>query len=191
MTALALILAGIAGLLHVLFFKLESLDWRKPRTWKTFGLASQEDADTTASLAYNQGFYNLFLAIGTFVGIAYVAVSDDHDTIGWTLIVFACGSMTVSPVERPVASAAYGFVRFIGGGLAPFAAGKLVEHFNVHVPFAIGAITVLVAIAVLASGRQLLAEADRSLAGHDDVSGEVADEFGGASGAIDEVVRTH
>jgi MFS transporter, ACDE family, multidrug resistance protein len=32
--------------------------------------------------------------------------------------------MLVSPVERPVASSAYGFVRFIGGGLAPFAAGK-------------------------------------------------------------------
>ena len=30
--------------------------------------------------------------------------------------------MTVSPVEKPVASAAYGFVRFIGGGLAPYAA---------------------------------------------------------------------
>ena len=32
--------------------------------------------------------------------------------------------MTVSPVEKPVASAAYGFVRFIGGGLAPYAAGR-------------------------------------------------------------------
>ena len=30
--------------------------------------------------------------------------------------------MTVSPVERPVASAAYSFVRFIGGGLAPYCA---------------------------------------------------------------------
>ena len=35
--------------------------------------------------------------------------------------------MLVSPVERPVASAAYGFIRFIGGGLAPFAAGMLAE----------------------------------------------------------------
>jgi MFS transporter, ACDE family, multidrug resistance protein len=48
--------------------------------------------------------------------------------------------MMVSPVERPVASAAYGFVRFLGGGLAPFAAGKLVERFNLHVPFVIGAV---------------------------------------------------
>jgi putative membrane protein len=98
MTALALILAGIAALLHVLFFKLESLDWRKPKTWKTFGVASQADADTTASLAFNQGFYNLFLAIGTAAGIAVVAFSDDRDTIGWTLIVFACGSMLAAAV---------------------------------------------------------------------------------------------
>ena len=31
--------------------------------------------------------------------------------------------MTVAPVERPVASAAYGFIRFIGAGLAPYVAG--------------------------------------------------------------------
>ena len=59
--------------------------------------------------------------------------------------------MLVAPVERPVASAAYGFVRFIGGGLAPFAAGLLAEHFNVHVPFWIGAGAVVAAIAVLAT----------------------------------------
>ncbi len=93
MTALALIVAAVAGLLHVLFFRLESFTWRDPKTWRTFGLTSQADADTTASLAYNQGFYNLFLAVGTFVGIGVVIVSDSHDVIGWTLIVFACGSM--------------------------------------------------------------------------------------------------
>ena len=98
MTALALIFAGVAALLHVLFFKLESLDWRKPKTWKTFGLESQADADTTASLAFNQGFYNLFLAIGTAVGIGLIAFSDDHDATGWALIVFACGSMLAAAV---------------------------------------------------------------------------------------------
>ena len=49
--------------------------------------------------------------------------------------------MTVSPVEKPVASAAYSFVRFIGGGLAPFAAGRLVLAAGIHFPFfiAVGA----------------------------------------------------
>jgi ACDE family multidrug resistance protein len=68
--------------------------------------------------------------------------------------------MTVAPVERPVASAAYGFVRFIGGGLAPYFAGKMAEHFNVHVPFLVGAGAVVVAIGVLATGHRLLKEAE-------------------------------
>jgi MFS transporter, ACDE family, multidrug resistance protein len=47
--------------------------------------------------------------------------------------------MLVAPVDKPVASAAYGFVRFIGGGLAPFVASKLAADLNVHVPFYLGA----------------------------------------------------
>ncbi len=54
--------------------------------------------------------------------------------------------MTVSPVERPVASAAYSFVRFIGGGLAPYAAGRLVADFNIHLPFYIGACVIVLGI---------------------------------------------
>jgi MFS family permease len=77
--------------------------------------------------------------------------------------------MLVAPVERPVASAAYGFLRFIGGGLAPWAAGVLAERFGVHVPFYLGAATVLLAVGVLATGHRLLARADEAL-----VAGEAA-----------------
>ena len=69
--------------------------------------------------------------------------------------------MSIAPVERPVASATYGFVRFIGGGLAPFAAAKLVEHTNVHVPFLLGAATIIAAALVLATVRPALDAADR------------------------------
>ena len=103
--------------------------------------------------------------------------------------------MLVAPVERPVASAAYGFVRFLGGGLAPFAAGKLAEHFNLHVPFAVGAVAVLAAVLVLSTGHRMLAAADADLGEHgapEDVAGEVADEFGGAAAAIDaELLAEH
>jgi MFS family permease len=68
--------------------------------------------------------------------------------------------MSVSPVERPVASAAYGFVRFIGGGLAPFVASKLVVQFNVHVPFWIAAATVASAAILLTAVHRPLAVAD-------------------------------
>ncbi|RBY89618.1 MFS transporter [Blastococcus sp. TF02A-30] len=100
--------------------------------------------------------------------------------------------MLVAPVERPVASAAYGFVRFLGGGLAPYAAGKLAEHFTDHVPFVVGAGSVVLAVAVLATGHRMLQQADADMAGgghapaEDDVAGEIADEFGGAPGAIDD-----
>src|SRR5215469_9220406 len=68
--------------------------------------------------------------------------------------------MTVSPVEKPVASAAYSFVRFMGGGLAPYVAGRLVLAVNIHFPFYIGAVAVLVGIVILSTGRKLLAEAE-------------------------------
>jgi nucleotide-binding universal stress UspA family protein len=69
--------------------------------------------------------------------------------------------MLVAPVEKPVASAAYGFVRFIGGGLAPFVASRLAADINVHVPFYLGAATVAAAIAVLATGHSLLTFAEQ------------------------------
>ncbi|KAJ1684505.1 hypothetical protein LUZ63_020260 [Rhynchospora breviuscula] len=128
------------------------------------------------------------------VVIAAVVVAGIFIGINNTLTTQAV--MVVSPVERPVASAAYGFVRFIGGGLAPFVAAKLVERFDTHVPFWLAAVTALGAVAVLATAHTALTNADAGLDedGHsvedlDDVTGEEADEFGGAPGAIDEAVR--
>src|ERR1700759_2000749 len=69
--------------------------------------------------------------------------------------------MTVSPVEKPVASAAYGFVRFIGGGLAPYAAGRLVLAVNIHFPFYIAVGVILLGIAILTSAHGLLTQAER------------------------------
>jgi ACDE family multidrug resistance protein len=64
--------------------------------------------------------------------------------------------MKVSPAERSVAAASYSFVRFMGGAIAPYLAGKLAERFNPHVPFYVGAVAVVIAIGVLASGRGAL-----------------------------------
>jgi len=76
--------------------------------------------------------------------------------------------MMVSPVQRPVASASYGFVRFIGGGLAPYVAGKLAEWFNDAIPFYVGAFAVLLALGVFTGGRSLIDAADRRMLGTDD-----------------------
>lgn len=63
--------------------------------------------------------------------------------------------MQVSPVPRPVASSAYGFVRFLGGGLAPWVAGVLAARWGMAVPFWVGAAALLAAVPVLAGGRGL------------------------------------
>ncbi len=93
------------------------------------------------------------------VVITTVIVAGAFIGINNTLVTTAV--MSIAPVERPVAAATYGFVRFIGGGLAPFVAAKLVEHVNVHVPFLLGTATALAGGVVLSLVHRDLAAADR------------------------------
>jgi MFS transporter, ACDE family, multidrug resistance protein len=95
------------------------------------------------------------------VVIVCVIVAGAFIGVNNTLVTTAV--MSIAPVERPVASATYGFVRFIGGGLAPFAAGQMVELFDpqAHLPFLIAGGAVLVAAVVLSTVRKALAAADR------------------------------
>jgi putative membrane protein len=85
------VFAVLAGLVHVYIFFLESVAWTSPRVRKIFGIASDSEARATRSLAFNQGFYNLFLAIGAVLGVV-LAVTGSGAT-GWTLVVFATASM--------------------------------------------------------------------------------------------------
>jgi MFS transporter, ACDE family, multidrug resistance protein len=58
--------------------------------------------------------------------------------------------MNSAPIERSTASAAYSFLRFIGGAIAPFLAGKLAEWFNPQTPFIVGAGFVLLSVLFIA-----------------------------------------
>jgi putative membrane protein len=89
MLVVACVLAGLAALVHVYIFVLESVRWQHPATRRVFG-TSAETALVTQPLAYNQGFYNLFLAIGAAVGIALMPT---HQDAGVALVVFGTGSM--------------------------------------------------------------------------------------------------
>jgi putative membrane protein len=91
----ALIFAALAALLHVYIFSMESLTWTSKRTRAAFGTTAEE-AETTKLLAFNQGFYNLFLAIVSGVGIA--AVELGHKGIGAALIFAGVGSMAAAAV---------------------------------------------------------------------------------------------
>ena len=68
--------------------------------------------------------------------------------------------MKAAPVERGVASAAYSFVRFGGGAVAPWLAGKLGEEISVHVPFWVGSGAVVLGMVVLYAGRAALSHLD-------------------------------
>jgi MFS transporter, ACDE family, multidrug resistance protein len=68
--------------------------------------------------------------------------------------------MGAAPVERGVAAAAYSFVRFSGGAVAPWLAGKLGEEINTHVPFWVGAGATALAVLVLFVGRRTLRHLD-------------------------------
>ncbi|WP_066287592.1 DUF1304 domain-containing protein [Arthrobacter sp. B6] len=106
----SLLFAFLAAALHVYIFTMESLTWTRPATWKRFGLASQADAETTRPLAYNQGFYNLFLAIGAFIGVGCVALAaagSAQSVVGWTLILSCCGSMLLAAVVLALSGKKY------------------------------------------------------------------------------------
>jgi nucleotide-binding universal stress UspA family protein len=57
--------------------------------------------------------------------------------------------MESAPVPRPIASSAYSFIRFCGGAIAPFVAGKLAEHVSVQAPFYLGAGMTAISVGVL------------------------------------------
>lgn len=90
MTILAAVFAILAALLHVLFFAYESVLFERPDVHARFQTRT-EDVPAVKPWAYNQGFYNLFLAIGALVG-AVLALAG-QETVGLALILFACGSM--------------------------------------------------------------------------------------------------
>jgi putative membrane protein len=101
----SLIFAFLAALLHVYIFIMESVTWTQPATWKRFGLTSQADAETTRPLAFNQGFYNLFLAVAVFAGVAAIALG--QPVVGWTLVFSSCGSMVLAAVVLALTGSKY------------------------------------------------------------------------------------
>ena len=94
---IGIVAAGIAALIHVLIFFMESVLWSRPGVWRGFGVTTQDDADVLRPMAFNQGFYNVFLAIGTAVGLlmlTYPAVV----TAGLGVVLFALLSMLLASI---------------------------------------------------------------------------------------------
>ena len=94
MVVAALVTAALAALVHVYIFVLESVRFVTPATMRTFGIRSVQDAETMKPWAFNQGFYNLFLAVETAAGV--VAVVAGARTVGLTLVVAGTASMLLA-----------------------------------------------------------------------------------------------
>lgn len=94
MHPIAIVAASLAALIHAWFFTMESVWFMRPAIHGRFGISSDADARTVRSWSFNQGFYNLFLAVGVAIGIALVAAGKTDE--GRTLVLFACGSMVAA-----------------------------------------------------------------------------------------------
>lgn len=138
--------------------------WGAPWLHLRFGLVP--------AFAMTIGLFSLLLAA---MGVAVLAGS----VTAVILLVIACGiplgvlntlftqsAMNIAPVPRPVASAGYNFVRFLGGAVSPWICGKIGESISPSAPFWFGAICVAAALAVLVGfGRRYLKAIDT---GHDE-----------------------
>ena len=89
MLLVGMIAAFLAAALHVFIFYIESFAWTT-RALSVFCM-DRESAEATKEMAFNQGFYNFFLAIEAFAGIAVYYLASP--VVGLTLAHFGVGSM--------------------------------------------------------------------------------------------------
>jgi putative membrane protein len=83
--------ALVTALIHVQIFVMESVLWTRPAVHRRFGVRSEAEAATTRPLMINQGFYNLFLAVGILVGLALVHTGPE--SAGRAIVIFCCASI--------------------------------------------------------------------------------------------------
>ncbi len=96
-----LVLTGAAALVHIVIFYLESIAWTGARARAVFG-TTEEEARATKALAFNQGFYNLFLAIVVLTGIILFAAG--QGAAGAALLFAGAGSMAAASLVLALSS---------------------------------------------------------------------------------------
>ncbi len=87
MSPIAQVFVVVAGVFHLGVFGMESLLFRKPSTYRRFLIKDEAEAAVARPWAFNQGFYNLFLALGALGGL--IAGGDK----GHAIALFSCACM--------------------------------------------------------------------------------------------------
>jgi len=90
----AFVFATITVIIHALFFVAESILWLKPYIYQNILSSANstislfEQAKLLEIVFFNQGFYNLFLALGLVAGM--ISIKRGYFERGITLLGFCC-----------------------------------------------------------------------------------------------------
>jgi putative membrane protein len=98
MSVVAAGLVALVALIHAYILVLEMFLWRTPRGRQAFG-TTQEQAETMATLAANQGLYNGFLAAGLGISLILPEPTATYFKVfflGCVIVAGLYGGMTVS-----------------------------------------------------------------------------------------------
>ncbi|GAA2053420.1 MULTISPECIES: DUF1304 domain-containing protein [Leifsonia] len=115
MAIIGSILIAAAALVHLGFFAVQSVLWSGPGVWSRFGIGSQHDADVVRPVAYSQGFYNLFLAGGSLVGLVlYWTTLRD---VGFGLIFFCGVCMVLASLVLLTIARRFWLLALVEGGI--------------------------------------------------------------------------
>ncbi len=126
-----LVLALVAAAIHILIFYMESIAWEGTLARKVFG-GTPEQARPHAFYAFNQGFYNLFLAIQVILGLALTFFKPLLQA-GTALCVFGLGSMLAAAVVLAAKSPAHRRAALKQGSTPALALAMLLTIFLIHV----------------------------------------------------------
>lgn len=119
MSVVSQVFAGLVAAMHVVIFLMESVLWLRPDVHRRFNVRSVADAEQTRRFAFNQGFYNLFLAVEIALGL--VLWHSGHEVAGRTLVLFGCASVLAAALVLVVGDRRMWRPALIQGGPAAIA----------------------------------------------------------------------
>lgn len=96
MTGVVWTFALIAALIHIAVFVCEVLLFGRKAVHQGIFLTASADVPAVRLWAFGVGFYNLFLAAGTILGVALWAAGDAP--VGRALVLYTCWFMVLSGI---------------------------------------------------------------------------------------------
>jgi putative membrane protein len=127
--------AVLAAIIHVLIFSLESVLWSTPKVWRRFGLKSQSDADVMEGMAFNQGFYNLFLALSAVLGLLLLGWG--NPIAGKWVLLVSLASMVLASIVLLISERKLWRAALIQGVVPLLGIGALLGAVAVHAPLTV------------------------------------------------------